>query len=228
MSRENAATAAQWRAARESRSSSVRMSPERTPHDRFAYWRVRSRAVDHEPRHVREADDVEQDEDQRGEAELGVDLRDHATTAMLMPTGAMSPFIDRRSPRQRGAVEQREQQRRDEEVQRHRHARRRRRAAAANSTPDARRVDRLEGDGDQQHRRRRAGDVDHQRAPAVALHDPRRGEGDCGMTKAAPAQGRRRPTWPRRRPRRPSTVTNIEQRGARRRPRSSSKLLRMA
>ena len=45
MSREKAATAAQWRAARESRSSSVRMSPESTPHERFAYWRVRSRAV---------------------------------------------------------------------------------------------------------------------------------------------------------------------------------------
>ena len=45
MSREKAATAAQWRAARESRSSSVRMRPERTPQERFAYWRVRSRAV---------------------------------------------------------------------------------------------------------------------------------------------------------------------------------------
>ena len=45
MSREKAATAAQWRAARESRSSSVRMRPERTPHERLAYWRVRSRAV---------------------------------------------------------------------------------------------------------------------------------------------------------------------------------------
>ena len=45
MSRENAATAAQWRAARESRSSSVRMRPESTPHERFAYWRVRSRAT---------------------------------------------------------------------------------------------------------------------------------------------------------------------------------------
>ena len=46
MSRENAATAAQWRAARESRSSSVRMRPDSTPQDRLAYSRVRSRAVD--------------------------------------------------------------------------------------------------------------------------------------------------------------------------------------
>ena len=45
MSRENAATAAQWRAARVSRSSSVRISPESTPQERFAYSRVRSRAA---------------------------------------------------------------------------------------------------------------------------------------------------------------------------------------
>ncbi len=44
-SRENAATAAQWRAARESRSSSVRTRLDSTPHDRFAYSRVRSRAT---------------------------------------------------------------------------------------------------------------------------------------------------------------------------------------
>jgi hypothetical protein len=44
MSREKAATAAQWRAARESRSSSVRMRPLSTPHDSDAYSRVRARA----------------------------------------------------------------------------------------------------------------------------------------------------------------------------------------
>ena len=45
MSRENAATAAQWRAARLSRSSSVRTRLLRTPHDSDAYSRVRSCAV---------------------------------------------------------------------------------------------------------------------------------------------------------------------------------------
>ena len=64
------ATAAQWRAARESRSSSVRTRLDSTPHDRFAYSRVRSRATTTSRSMYVNAMTLRADERERDEPEL--------------------------------------------------------------------------------------------------------------------------------------------------------------
>ena len=98
--------------------------------------RVLARALagdDDEPQHVRERDDVEADEGQRDEADLGVDLRDDRDERAVQAHRGQQPGQAAEALRDRAPVEDRHQRGDDGEVQRHR----RHRGAAISSDTNA-------------------------------------------------------------------------------------------
>ena len=158
MSREKAATAAQWRAgARVALVERADEAAQHAPRQR----RVLARAVaglDDQAQHVREGDDQEQDEGERRQADVDVDLRhEDDVAAMLIATDGAMPS----EPRRLGPIDRRrgsamsgttistlstEDDRAGDGQQREE----RHRASA--------RVERLEGVGHGQRRRRHAGE----------------------------------------------------------------------
>ena len=142
--------------------------------------RVLARALaggDDQPRHVGERDDVQQDEDQREQAELRVDPGDDRQQRHVEQHGRERRGGAADRGQDRLPVEQREERRREDVVGRHR------RGGDDGEQCDERRaplvrIDRLEGDRCQERGRRRAREVDEQRPPAVAVDDPHRDVGD--------------------------------------------------
>ena len=183
--------------------------PDEARQDAPGQARVLARAFacgDDEPRHVRERDDVQQDEDESDEAELGVDLGDRRDDRDVdRDRRDQTPVIDRRPAvsdvpsriaNSSGAIRKLSAMVTA--------------AAAASNNVEARRrrgpwIDGLEprrpsrGDG-----RRGARDVDDQRAPSVTLDQPGRDERDGGDEEGRQgAPGSPPRSWPRRTRRRP-------------------------